>query len=75
MHRRLWLNDPDCIMLRTEQTSLSADEVYRWANTVGESGGMALVSDDLSLLGPKERRLLDDVLAVGRDRDRDLARR
>jgi alpha-galactosidase len=75
MHRRLWINDPDCIMLRTEKTSLSADEVYRWANTVGESGGMALVSDDLSLLGPKERRLLDDVLAVGRDRDRDLARR
>jgi hypothetical protein len=30
---------------------------------------MALVSDDLSLLGPDERGLLDEVLAVGREAD------
>jgi alpha-galactosidase len=69
MHRRLWLNDPDCLMLRTEETSLAPDEISRWALAVGESGGMALVSDDLSLLGPNERALLDDVVAVGRARD------
>ena len=22
MHRRLWLNDPDCLMLRTDETEL-----------------------------------------------------
>jgi alpha-galactosidase len=69
MHRRLWLNDPDCLMLRTEQTSLTSDEVNRWALAVGESGGMALVSDDLSLLGRHERALLDDVITVGRASD------
>ena len=69
MHRRLWLNDPDCVMLRTSHTDLSAAEVRRWALAVGDSGGMVLVSDDLSLLGANERSLLDDVIARGREVD------
>jgi alpha-galactosidase len=69
MHRRLWLNDPDCVMLRTRQTSLSEEQVRRWALAVGESGGMALVSDDLSLLGTTEHSLFDDVIMLGRARD------
>jgi alpha-galactosidase len=69
MHRRLWLNDPDCIMLRTSHTDLTAEEVRRWALAVGDSGGMVLVSDDLSLLGANERTLLDDVIARGREAD------
>jgi alpha-galactosidase len=52
LHRRLWLNDPDCLMLRTERTQMEPDQVRAWALAVGVSGGMALVSDDLSLLGP-----------------------
>ena len=44
-------------------------EVRRWAIAVGESGGMALVSDDLSLLGTDERSLLDEVIALGRAND------
>jgi alpha-galactosidase len=68
-HRRLWLNDPDCVMLRSRETSMSAEEVRRWAMAVGESGGMALVSDDLSLLGPIERSLFDEVIALGRAND------
>jgi alpha-galactosidase len=75
MHRHLWLNDPDCLMLRNEQTSLSEVEINRWALAVGESGGMALVSDDLSLLGREQRALLDDVIAVGRARDAEAATR
>jgi len=69
MHRRLWLNDPDCVMLRTRETSMSAEEVRRWAMAVGESGGMALVSDDLSLLGANERSLFDEVIALGHAHD------
>ena len=69
MHRRLWLNDPDCLMLRTEDTGLSAAAARTWARAVGVSGGMALVSDDLSLLGPDARSLLDDVVALGRAAD------
>lgn len=69
MHRKLWLNDPDCIMLRTSETALSPEAARAWALAVGVSGGMALVSDDLALLGAPERALLDEALALGRASD------
>jgi alpha-galactosidase len=69
MHRNLWLNDPDCVMLRTTETDLDPAAVRAWAETVGVSGGMVLVSDDLALLGDDARRLLDDVVAMGREAD------
>jgi alpha-galactosidase len=68
-HRRLWLNDPDCLMLRTADTDLTPDQVEAWADAVGVSGGMALVSDDLALLDANARRLLGEVLVVGRAAD------
>ncbi|MEO7571083.1 MAG: glycoside hydrolase family 36 protein [Acidimicrobiales bacterium] len=69
MHRHLWLNDPDCLMLRSERTQLEPEQVRAWALAVGVSGGMALVSDDLALLGPEARALLDEVIALGREAD------
>ena len=48
---------------------LVSDMASRWALAVGESGGMALVSDDLALLDGASRALLDRVLAIGRDAD------
>jgi alpha-galactosidase len=69
MHRRLWLNDPDCLMLRTEATRLDAEQARAWALAVGISGGMALVSDDLALLGADARALLDEVVALGHEAD------
>lgn len=70
MHRKLWLNDPDCLMLRTAETSLAPEAARAWAMAVGASGGMALVSDDLALLDTSARALLDDVLDLGHDSDR-----
>jgi alpha-galactosidase len=70
MHRRLWSNDPDCVMLRSDGTRLSGAAAKAWAETVGCSGGLVLVSDDLALLGPDARRLLDDVVEHGRSADR-----
>ncbi len=69
MHRKLWLNDPDCVMLRTSHTELTLEQVRRWATAVGDSGGMVLVSDDLALLDADARSLLDDVIARGREVD------
>ena len=69
MHRRLWLNDPDCLMLRTTDTALGEAAARTWAHTVGLSGGMALVSDDLSLLDAGAHRMLDEVVALGRAAD------
>ena len=69
LHRRLWVNDPDCVMLRTERTDLEPEQLRAWALAVGASGGMALVSDDLSLLGPDAHELLEEVIALGRQVD------
>ena len=69
MHRRLWLNDPDCVMLRRTDTDLTRAEAERWARTVGASGGLVVVSDDLSLLDTRDRALLDEVLTAGRASD------
>jgi len=69
MHRQLWLNDPDCLMLRTSETALHPAAARTWAHAVAVSGGMALLSDDMALLGNDERALLDEVVQIGRASD------
>jgi alpha-galactosidase len=69
MHRRLWSNDPDCIMLRTDETELTPDAARAWAYAAAMAGGLALVSDDLTKLGPRARALLDEVIMIGRAAD------
>lgn len=60
MHRALWLNDPDCLMLRTEGTRLSAAQRRTQINALALTGGMLLYSDDFSALS-------DDLIAeIGR---------
>lgn len=73
MHRQLWANDPDCLLLRHRATQLTPEQVRAWADIVATSGGLAMVSDDLALLGAGERALLDEVVVAGRRSD-DLAR-
>ncbi|MBV8084937.1 MAG: alpha-galactosidase, partial [Chloroflexi bacterium] len=58
MHRRWWVNDPDCLMVRAHDSQLTLAEVQAWAGVVALSGGMALVSDDLSTLEPERLELL-----------------
>lgn len=50
MHRMLWLNDPDCLMLRDRKTRLSDSERMTLANAIIITGGMYLISDKLKLL-------------------------
>jgi len=71
LHRKLWINDPDCLMLRLSDTEMGPNAVRAWADAVSLSGGMVLVSDDLSLLDASAHRLLDDVIALGRAADAD----
>ena len=52
-HRRWWVNDPDCLLLRPD-TSLSIAEVQSLATAIALSGGSLLISDDLVGL-PAER--------------------
>ncbi len=69
MHRRLWLNDPGCLILRHEDSDLTPQQVRAWAMLVASSGGMVTVSDELSLLDVEARELFEAVLAVGRRAD------
>ncbi|MFI5352937.1 MAG: glycoside hydrolase family 36 protein [Candidatus Binatales bacterium] len=73
MHRRLWLNDPDCLMLRQRETSLTANERGALAAAIAVSGGMLLLSDDMSLLGSAEAALFRSVAKLGAEVDADSA--
>ncbi len=57
MHRRWWLNDPDCLVLRSTETELAEPEVRFLAAAVALSGGLAVSSDNLDTLVPDRRRL------------------
>jgi alpha-galactosidase len=57
LHRRWWWNDPDCMLARDSETRLTPDERRTLAAAIALSGGMVLLSDDLSLLSPEAVRL------------------
>ena len=58
LHRRWWINDPDCLLLRKTETQLSDEEVQTLATVVALSGGAAMVSDDLLALDAERRNWL-----------------
>jgi alpha-galactosidase len=64
MHRRLWLNDPDCLLLRPRgpNSNLSANETRFLASVAGISGGLVLDSDHLPELPPERLDTLRRVL-------------
>jgi alpha-galactosidase len=69
MHRRLWLNDPDCLMARTRDTRLAPEEAAALGAAIGGTGGMVVFSDDWASLGDEGRTLLTDTLELARDVD------
>ena len=74
MHRKLWLNDPDCLMLRARETRLTADERASLAATIAGSGGMLLISDDMALLEKEAGQLFRTVAKISQEIDSDSAR-
>ncbi|MEB2346321.1 MAG: alpha-galactosidase [Deltaproteobacteria bacterium] len=69
MHRRLWLDDPDCLMTRVVDSQLSRDEVRALAISIAVTGGMVLLSDDVPALGPGERALVRETIELAREVD------
>ncbi len=69
MHRRLWLNDPDCLMLRARKTRLTTDERATLAATIVASGGMLLISDDMSLLDAEAGKLFRAAAQIAEEID------
>jgi len=72
LHRRLWANDPDCLMLRPTQTGLEPWQRRLQAAVVAGTGGFAIVSDDLALLGDDEWETLEMVVSAGSDQPLDI---
>merc|ERR1711968_404925 len=48
MHGIWWLNDPDCIIARTRNTGLTEVEVITQVTLFGMTGGLIVLSDDLT---------------------------
>jgi alpha-galactosidase len=69
MHRKLWLNDPDCLMLRETETKLSYDERMTLTNAIAISGGMYLISDRLSALSDQAWDIMNKADTITRECD------
>ncbi len=73
MHRRLWLNDPDCLMVRDGRTRLSADETRALAGSIAATGGMTILSDDVTVLEAEQRAMVRETIAIARETDAAIA--
>lgn len=67
MNRRFWHNDPDCLMLRKENTELGSIERETHRAAVLYAGGSLFVSDDLGLYSEEEFALLRRSLEEGEE--------
>jgi alpha-galactosidase len=63
LHRRWWINDPDCLLLRPE-TRLTIEEIQTFASVIALSGGSLLLSDDLPALPPDRLRIAQCLLPL-----------
>ncbi|MBI9098823.1 MAG: alpha-galactosidase [Spirochaetaceae bacterium] len=67
MHKRLWLNDPDCLMIRDKGTGLTRGERRLQMDAIAISGGILMFSDDFSTLSDRalsEMELIEEVSQV-----------
>ena len=64
MHRRLWLNDPDCLMVRAAETQLTPDEVQTLATAIALTDGMFVLSDRLEALPPERLEWIERMLPL-----------
>lgn len=54
MHKNFWINDPDCLMIRRNDTELTKEEIKLQLTVIGLSGGQVLISDDMTILSDEE---------------------
>jgi alpha-galactosidase len=64
MHRKLWINDPDCILLRDREIELTRNERELYALACGALDNMIIDSDDLSLVADEGKRLFRRALGL-----------
>jgi alpha-galactosidase len=64
LHRNWWLNDPDCLMVRTRRTELTEEEFRTLATAIVLTDGLLVLSDRLSLLVQEEMDRIQQVLEL-----------
>ena len=69
LHRRVFINDPDCLLLRPTDTRLDAGQRSFLAAVVTGTGAFTLVSDDLRRYTDAEWGLLEALRSVHDDVD------
>jgi len=69
LHRRWWVNDPDCLLLRAT-THLSLAEVQTLATAIALTGGSLLFSDQMPELPPERLRIAQALLPLIGERPR-----
>ncbi|EQA44246.1 glycoside hydrolase, family 31 domain protein [Leptospira broomii serovar Hurstbridge str. 5399] len=62
MHRTLWFNDPDCLLVRDRKNKMTSAQTKIMASVMGVSGGMLFVSDEIALLTQEREDLLKKTL-------------
>jgi alpha-galactosidase len=74
LHRRLWLNDPDCLLLRSREIDLTEEERGLYALTAGTLDNLLFDSDRLALVDDGGQALFRRAIALrgGRPRVRGL---
>ena len=60
-HRTVWVNDPDCLVVRPP---LTEREAQVWASVVAVTGGATLFSDNLPKLPPERVAILQRTIPV-----------
>ena len=70
LHGRLWLNDPDCVLLRSRDIELSPNERKLYAIVCGALDNMIVDSDDLALIDEAGFDLLLEALNLRGGRSR-----
>ena len=63
LHRRWWINDPDCLLLNPD-TKLTLAEVQTLATVIALTGGSLLLSDDIPSLPPDRIRIAKAILPL-----------
>lgn len=63
LHRRWWINDPDCLLLRPD-TQLTKVEVQTIASVIALTGGSLLLSDHLPELPLDRKRIAASLLPL-----------
>jgi alpha-galactosidase len=62
LHQRWWTNDPDCLLVRQDDSELTIDELLLWASVIALSGGALVLSDRMMDVSEERLQIIDRIL-------------